>query len=111
MIGLPTSHDSLVDEIDIIQELNNIKNWYNLVAPSSSIKFNHEKGGSVKLQYNIPTIHWTNKIYCYFDLIYWGPLFIYYQNLSLILKRKEIYQFTEKLSREWSIIIQGFKNY
>ena len=22
-----------VDEIDIIQELNNIKNWYNLVAP------------------------------------------------------------------------------
>ena len=33
MISLPTSHDSLVDEIDIIQELNNIKNWYNLVAP------------------------------------------------------------------------------
>ena len=36
---------------------------------------------------------------------------MYYQNLSLILIKREIYHFTEKLSREWSITIHGFKNY
>ena len=25
--------------------------------------------------------------------------------------KREIYHFTEKLSREWSIIVKGFKNY
>ena len=66
---------------------------------------------AVTLIYNVTTIHWMYKIYCSFVLIYWSQLFIYYQNLSLILIKREIYQFTEKLSREWSIIIQGFKNY
>ena len=46
-----------------------------------------------------------------FFLIYSGQLLIYYQNLGLILQSKGIYQFTEKLLREWSIITQGFKNY
>ena len=48
-----------VYEIDIIQELKKIKNWYNL-----SIKFCHKKWGSVMLLYNIPTIQWMGKIYC-----------------------------------------------
>ena len=45
----------------------------------------------VTLLYNIPTIHWTGKIYCSFVLICWSHLFIYYQNLSLILIKREIY--------------------
>ena len=49
-----------------------------------------------------------DKIYS-FVLIYWSQLFIYCQNLSLILIKREIYQFTQKLPREW--VIQGFKNY
>ena len=31
--------------------------------------------------------------------------------LKFDINKREIYELTEKLSREWSIIIQGFKNY
>ena len=41
-----------------------------------------------KLLYNIPTIHWTDKIYCSFALICWSKLFIDYQILSLIWQKE-----------------------
>ena len=65
-----------VDEIDIIQELNNIKNWYNLAVPLLKHQILSPKKGSVTLLYNIPTIDWTETIYCSFVLIYWSELFI-----------------------------------
>ena len=52
------------------------------------------------LLYNVTTIYLMDKIYS-FVLIYWSQLFIYCQNLSLILIKREIYQFTQKLPREW----------
>ena len=65
-----------------------------------------------KLLYNVTTIHWMDKNYFSFVLIYWSQLYIYYPNLSLILINREVLSVHRKvILREWSIIIQGFKNY
>ena len=55
---------------------------------------------SVTLLYTVTTIHWTDKIYCSFVLIYWSQLFICYQNLSLILITKEIFISWQKSYQE-----------
>ena len=61
------------------------------------------------MQCNNYSLNGQNLLFFCFNLL--KSIIYLLSKLKFDINKREIYELTEKLSREWSIIIQGFKNY